>query len=150
MPSAGEKIIPRNYGQGPTYFSANLRIGRTFSFGGSSKGAAPQANRGTAQPPAARSALPTGSARSAAAAPAARPSTPGAGPAAAREARPYKLTISIYGSNIFNRTNAAQPIGNLSSLLFGQSTAIQTFGLGSGSGAAAANRSISLLAQFSF
>jgi hypothetical protein len=34
--------------------------------------------------------------------------------------------------------------------LFGQSTSIQAFGLGSGTGAAAANRSISLLAQFSF
>ncbi len=26
-------IIPRNYGQGPTYFSVNLRVGKTFGFG---------------------------------------------------------------------------------------------------------------------
>jgi len=97
-----------------------------MSFGSSHKAAAAQGGRGP-QTPAATS------------------SFPGAG-----EPRPYKLTLSIYGSNIFNRTNAAQPIGNLSSPLFGQSIAIQTFGLGAGTGAAAANRSISLLAQFSF
>jgi len=127
LPSAGEKIIPRNFGQGPAFFSANLRVSKTLTFGSTHKGAAAQGS-GPARPPAASSAV----------------------PASARETRPYKLTISIYGSNIFNRTNAAQPIGNLSSRLFGQSIAIQTFGVGAGTGAGAANRSISLLAQFSF
>jgi hypothetical protein len=128
LPAAGEKIIPRNFGTGPGYFTVNLRVGRTFSLGGAQKTSGAQGNRGPARPPAARSAA----------------------PGAAREAKPYKLTIAIYGSNIFNRTNAAQPVGNLSSPLFGQSIAIQTFGAGAGSGAAAVNRSISLLAQFSF
>src|SRR5262245_10602761 len=127
LPASGEKIIPRNFGTGPAFFSANLRASKTISFGSSHKGAAAQGS-GTARPPAGSSAV----------------------PAPGRETSPYKLTISIYGSNIFNRTNAAQPIGSLSSPLFGQSVAIQTFGLGTGTGAAAANRSISLLAQFTF
>jgi hypothetical protein len=128
LPSAGEKIIPRNFGTGPAYFAANLRISKTISFGGTQKSSSAQGRAGSAPPAAARSSV----------------------PGAAHETKPYKLTISIYGSNIFNHTNAAQPIGNLSSPLFGQSIAIQTFGLGSGSGAAAANRSVNLLAQFSF
>ena len=32
-PKAGQTIIPRNYGEGPGFFSVNLRVGRTFSFG---------------------------------------------------------------------------------------------------------------------
>jgi len=128
LPAPAERIIPRNFGSGPAYFSANLRISKTINFGGAPKSSGSQGKSRAAAPPASRSAV----------------------PAAAHEIKPYKLTISIYGSNVFNRTNAAQPIGNLSSPLFGQSIAIQTFGLGSGAGAAAANRTITLLAQFSF
>lgn len=32
-PLPGQKIIPINYGNGPSYFTANLRISRNFSFG---------------------------------------------------------------------------------------------------------------------
>ncbi|HVX65461.1 MAG TPA: carboxypeptidase regulatory-like domain-containing protein, partial [Bryobacteraceae bacterium] len=32
-PTAGEQIIPRNYGRGPGQFSFNLRLARTFGFG---------------------------------------------------------------------------------------------------------------------
>ena len=127
LPSPGDKIIPRNFGTGPAFFSANLRVSKTFNLGSAHKGSSAQGGAGSAPPPAARSAV----------------------PGAAHETRPYKLTISIYGSNIFNRTNAAQPIGNLSSPLFGQSIATQMFGSSAGGGAAA-NRNISLLVQFSF
>jgi hypothetical protein len=123
LPAAGEKIIPRNFGTGPAFFSANLRVSKTINFGSLHNSASAKGS-GPARPSTASSAVPAG----------------------ARETRPYKLTISIYGSNIFNRTNAALPIGNLSSPLFGQSIATQAFG----AGAAAANRSISLLAQLSF
>ena len=32
VPLPGEQIIPRNYGQAPAFFSANLRVSRTWSF----------------------------------------------------------------------------------------------------------------------
>src|ERR1700681_4095020 len=33
-PQPGEKIVPRNYGRGPAFFTTNLRISKTFGFGG--------------------------------------------------------------------------------------------------------------------
>ncbi len=32
-PAPGERLIPRNYGQGPGFFSVNMRISKTWSFG---------------------------------------------------------------------------------------------------------------------
>src|SRR5207247_3323512 len=34
VPNPGETIIPRNYGQAPGSLSVNMRISRTFGFGG--------------------------------------------------------------------------------------------------------------------
>src|SRR5438874_12122049 len=48
-PTAGEVIIPRNYGQGPGALISNLRISRTFGFGGERRSTAQsqrQGNRG--------------------------------------------------------------------------------------------------------
>jgi hypothetical protein len=36
-PIAGQTIIPRNFGEGPGFFVVNLRVGRSFSFGGGEK-----------------------------------------------------------------------------------------------------------------
>jgi len=36
-PIAGQTIIPRNYGTSPNFFSVNLRISKTFTFGSESK-----------------------------------------------------------------------------------------------------------------
>jgi hypothetical protein len=33
-PKPGEKIVPRNYGNGPHFFTTNLRVSKTFGFGG--------------------------------------------------------------------------------------------------------------------
>ena len=38
-PAAGQRIIPRNYGRGPSYFSVSLGVSRAFSFG-------PESNKG--------------------------------------------------------------------------------------------------------
>lgn len=68
---------------------------------------------------------------------------------------PYNLTISVNASNLFNRTNAGSPVGNLSSPLFGQSTNLASGGIsfgggGFGGGGAANNRRIDLQLRFSF
>lgn len=139
-PLPGAQIIPRNFGDGPAYFSVNLRVAKTLGFGS------------VAEPPA-RAPAKTG-----AAAPASgtRPaSPPGANATPTRagrpEDKPYKLTISLFVANLFNRTNKGTPIGNLSSPQFGTSNGLS--GLGQftfGASAAQSNRSVTLRAQFTF
>lgn len=80
--------------------------------------------------------------------PKAKGATPGA---AQRGDSPYKLTVSVAAWNLLNRTNASAPIGNLSSPLFGRSTALATGAYGiSGSANAAANRRIDIEVRFTF
>ncbi|HYO90906.1 MAG TPA: hypothetical protein VEQ40_04690, partial [Pyrinomonadaceae bacterium] len=38
-PEAGQEIIPRNFGEGPSFFVVNLNVSRTFSFGRAVSGA---------------------------------------------------------------------------------------------------------------
>jgi hypothetical protein len=57
----------------------------------------------------------------------------------------------VFVANLFNRTNKGTPIGNLTSLRFGNSNALSgnsqfTFG----ASAAQSNRSVTLRAQFNF
>jgi hypothetical protein len=143
LPLPGAQIIPRNYGNGPSYFSVNFRIAKTFGFGSVAappvraqasqvpgKGIAPQtANGATAAQPA-RSSAPA-------------PQRP--------EDKPYRLTVGLFVGNVLNHTNRGTPIGNLSSPLFGISNSLS--GLGQftfGASSAQSNRSVSLRAQFQF
>jgi hypothetical protein len=131
LPLPNERIIPRNFGDGPGFFSVNLRMTKTFSFGSLPQPKAPSGK--TSAAPASKGAPP---ARAAAARP---------------EEKPYKLTLGIFVSNLFNRTNQGPPIGNLMSPRFGQSNSISAISqFGFGSSAATNNRSVSLRAQFSF
>ena len=96
-PSPGQTIIPRNFGSGPSQFTVNLRLSKTLYFwtrngGGSSR---PNAGGEFGDEPAAQ----TGSSENR-----------------------YSLQLALRVQNVFNRVNPAQPVGNLSSLLFGQST----------------------------
>jgi hypothetical protein len=151
-PAPGQALIPRNYGHGPGFFSVNIGISRAFAFGNmpgpaaaiqpsggapqtTGKTAAPQG--GTAKP--ATSSAPNGSAAAA---------KPGGG--AAPEKR-YTFTFSVNIQNLLNRTNLSQPIGNLSSPNFGESTSTAgSFGFGPGGSAAAGNRRIQVQVRFSF
>ena len=144
-PLPGAQIIPRNFGDGPGYFSVNLRMAKTFGFGSiaqpPSRAAASSWTKGASSQPANGSKTPAATARGTATP--AQPSRP--------EDRPYKLTISLFVANLFNHTNRGTPIGNLSSPRFGASNSLSgisqfTFGASS----AQSNRSVSLRAQFSF
>jgi Carboxypeptidase regulatory-like domain len=136
-PLPGSQIIPRNYGDGPDYFSLNLRMAKTFGFGGV------EARPGAASGSAPR----TTAAANGSAPPRAQPSRPAGRP----EDRPYRLTISLFFANLFNRTNKGTPIGNLTSPLFGTSNALSGISqFGFGASAAQSNRSVSVRAQFSF
>ncbi len=123
-PLPNQQVIPRNLGNSPAFFSVNLRISRQFRLG-----ALPQ--------PAAAPARPGGSGQ------------PPAG-AQRRAERPYTLTLSVSLQNIFNRTNLASPIGNLSSPFFGQSLSSFSGGFGGTGSAAAGNRRVQLSVRFNF
>jgi hypothetical protein len=93
QPEPGQAIIPRNFGVGPSFTIANLRISRYFRVGNSIIGA-------------------NGS------------STP----------NKRLLTLALQIQNLFNNANPGAPVGNLSSPLFGRSTAAAgDFGFGSNS-----------------
>ncbi|HEX6730567.1 MAG TPA: hypothetical protein VF074_11170, partial [Pyrinomonadaceae bacterium] len=63
----------------------------------------------------------------------------------------YSMTFSVNIQNLLNTTNLSQPIGNLSSPRFGESTSTAgSFGFGPGGSAAAGNRRIQLQVRFSF
>ena len=60
------------------------------------------------------------------------------------------MTFSINAQNLLNHSNLGQPIGNLSSPLFGQpTTSAGRFGAGGGTNQAG-NRRIELQLRFSF
>ena len=122
-PSPGERIIPRNFGNGPLGYTINMRLAKSFTFRG--------ITGGTPKP----SQQKAGGAKT----------SPGASD------RSYKLNISLFAFNLLNRTNRGTPIGNLSSPFFGRSTTLASSSLGlPGSSNAASNRRIDIGLQLSF
>jgi hypothetical protein len=151
-PSSNDTIIPRNYGRGPGMFMLNLRLGKTWSFGGNSERAAGPEDMPMGPPPGGMGGPggpgggggPRGGMRG-----------PGGGPggrfgSGAASGKRYNLTFSVQAHNLLNHVNYATPTGNLSSPLFGQSTQLAGgFGPGGGGGAAA-NRRLEASLRFSF
>lgn len=140
QPIAGQTIIPRNYGRGPEFFVTNLRIAREFVFGGGNKKAGKQA------PAAGDDRNRTGT------------NSPFGGGGGGQKAGGggdddegrYKLEFSVQIRNLFNHTNGGTPVGNLSSLSFGQPVALASgFGFGGGR-QSGGNRRLRLEVQFSF
>jgi len=149
-PATGAVVIPRNYGEGPGSFTFNLRVSRTFGFGPSRNAAAADASGGD-----------FGGRRGG-------PGGPGGGgprgggggmrmgggggmrgmfEGGSSDHR-YNLTLSISARNLLNHVNPGQPIGNLSSPLFGLSNSLSG-GFGP-SGATANNRRLDFQLRFSF
>jgi hypothetical protein len=145
-PLPGQPIIPRNYGEGPAFYTVNLRLSKTFGFG-----SAPE----TAQNGAGQGGEPRGGERRG-----------GGGRGGGRFGGPfggmggvfggegtekrYNLTFSVFISNLLNTNNKGTPIGNLSSPLFGQSnSSAGGFGFGPGGGPGGARR-VELQVRFSF
>ena len=164
----GDVMIPRNFGEGPGSTTVNLRVSKTWSFG--SEGGSNAQNRqnqqqqqgnqqreGQQREGQQRTMMGGGMAGRG-------PGGPGGGGARGGFGGPggggfggpgggsgrYNLTYSLNFQNILNHTNFANPVGNLGSLLFGQSTST-TGGFG-GFGAAnpAYNRRIDAQLRFTF
>ena len=113
-PTAGEKLLPRNFGRGPGQVMWNLRVGRTFVFGAPREGAAPSLG-GAPSSPGANSGAPARDGGQPS------PFSIGGGqrgPAAS--SRRYSLTVSMQIRNLLNHNNPGPIIGNITSPLFGQ------------------------------
>jgi hypothetical protein len=169
-PGPGDQIIPRNFGNGPGFFSVNMRVGKTWNFGdvhGSTKNAAASSSTPGASGGAGgggRGREGGGGRGGGVGGPGGIPGfNPGRGggqggggglTGGGPEKR-YSLTFSVNFMNLFNRNNRATPIGNLSSPLFGESTAtgggFGGFGPGGGGGSSSAgNRRIQAQVRFNF
>jgi hypothetical protein len=146
-PIAGQTIIPSNFGASPAQFTLNMRLSKTIGIGpkveatnnnpadqghrGGPGGGHPGGDGGRGPAP-----IGMGGPRG------------GGGPmgGAERSNQRYSLTFSANARNIFNNVNPAPPIGNLSSALFGQSTALA----GGVFNTQSANRRVDLQMMFSF
>jgi hypothetical protein len=105
-PAPGQQIIPRNFGQGPAYFSVNGGVAKTWKFGRAIPSPSPPAMAGAVVSTTA-AAAPPGNAKA---------------PAKPPVQRPYSLTLSVYANNLLNRNNQGTPVGNMSSPYFLKST----------------------------
>ncbi len=150
-------IIPRNYGQSPTYFSLNLRVGKNFGFGSSGNSQTAQttgqeANRPQGGQPGGGFPGAGGGGRGGQGGGGGRGPGGFGGFGGGSERKPYNLNVGINFNNLFNTVNFGTPIGNLVSSRFGQSTATSGGfgGFGGGGGGGAANRRIELQMRFSW
>lgn len=172
-------FIPRNFGNSPGSLSVNLRISRTFGFGGEANRRASSGQPGGAKTDTAKAdetAKPGQSGRGGAGrgGPAINPGAAGGGGqrgpggpggggpgmmmmggGGGGQAGPakYTLTASVNFQNLFNRVNLGRPEGNLLSPNFGQSLGLGgSFGGfgGGGGGGNAGNRVTYLNLRFTF
>jgi hypothetical protein len=168
-PGPNDTIIPRNYGVGPSQFSVNMRLSRTWGFGkrgesGMGPGAMPPGMDGGGGPRGGGGGGPRGGGGGMG------PMGGGMGPmgggggmrgggggrggfGGGGSEKRYNITLSISARNLFNTVNLASPVGNLSSPYFGKSTATAGGfggGPGGGDGSGAGNRRIDFQLRFSF
>jgi hypothetical protein len=127
-PSPGQIIIPRNFGHGPGYLTANAGLSKNFQFGKAipPKDVAPAVVQSNVKGP---------------------ESNP---PRKPPVVRPYQVNFSISATNVLNHTNPANPIGNIASPYFLKSTASSqafVFGPGGGSGG---NRQVTFRLRLGF
>jgi hypothetical protein len=132
-----ERILPINYGVGPSHVVMNLRLTKTFGFGAKTKGAT--GNPGGPGGPG-------GGGRGGGGGP--RGPLFGGGPmmGGASSDRRYNLTFGVNVRNVFNKVNTANPSGVVGSRFFDTPNALQGGPFSTGS----AVRRLDLQATFSF
>jgi len=141
-PSAGESLLPINYGTGPSHFVLNLRLTKTFGLGRKVKSTSAQGQGGPGGPGG-----PGGGSRGGGG-----PRGPlfGGGPGGMMgnpsTDRRYNLTLGVNVRNVFNKVNTSNPSGILGSAFFAVPNGLQ----GGPFSTAGAVRRIDLQATFSF
>lgn len=160
----GDVMIPRNFGQGPSSTTVNFRVSKTWSWGSEGgSAAANQQNRRNGQGnDNQRGVMGGGMAgrgpggggggggRGGGGFGGGGFGGGGFGGGGGNAGGRYGLTLSLNFNNLFNNTNLANPVGNIGSQLFGQSTAIRGGFGGFGAAGAAYNRRIDVQLRFSF
>lgn len=147
----GDVMIPRNFGEGPGSTTVNLRVSKTWSFG--SEGGT--GNTGQNQQGQGRRPNDGGGQRVIMGGGGGMRGPGGGGrggfggPGGGGGGR-YNLTFSVNFQNILNHVNLNNPVGNIGSSLFGQSTATTGGFGGFGGGVGAYNRRIDASIRFSF
>ncbi|HMI51070.1 MAG TPA: carboxypeptidase regulatory-like domain-containing protein [Candidatus Saccharimonadales bacterium] len=140
LPATGAALIPVNFGTGPNHFNFNLRVSKTFGFG------AKKEDQSASQRGGGPGGVGTFGRAGGPGGPGGRGGRGGGGGPGGgggdSTGRRFNLTASASVRNLFNNVNLANPIGNLSSPLFGQSNAIGN--------TAAYNRRIDLQLTFTF
>jgi hypothetical protein len=159
-PGLGAQIIPRNFGNGPGVITSNLRVSKTFGFGGerrtTAQAAPGEGNRGGGGPGGGFGGPrgPGGGGARGGGGGSGRGGGGGFGGGTAEAAKRYNLTLSVNFQNILNHTNLGKPVGNLSSSFFGISNSsaggFGGFGGRGGGGSAPFNRLIEAQIRFSF
>jgi hypothetical protein len=136
-PTPDEKLVPRNYGRGPGQISVNLRISKTFGFGGERGGSQKASGSQQIQTGAANPNLATGRGL-------------GSIIAAPSTSHRYNFSISMAARNLLNHTNPGPIVGDITSPLFGRAN--QTAGTLNGEGFSenADNRRLELQLRFTF
>jgi hypothetical protein len=171
LPLPGSTIIPRNFAEGPGSVTFNLRVSKTWSFGkegGSSASNQQRNRRGNANDSSGgdqgnnQRMLGGMGGRG----PGGGPGGPGGGGGGGgrggggggggfgggggNPGSRYSLTFSMNFNNILNHVNLGNPVGNLSSRLFGESTTTAGGFGGFGAVGSAYNRRIDAQLRFTF
>jgi hypothetical protein len=139
VPKPGETIVPINFGTGPNRFTFNLRVSKTFGFGAKKEDQS-SSQRGGGGPGN------VGTFGRGGGGPGGRGGMRGGGGDVGSTGKRYNLTVSASARNLFNNVNLSNPIGNLSSPLFGQSNSLA----GGVFGSSSSNRRIDLQLTFTF
>ena len=133
-PTAGEVLLPRNYGRGPGQISVNLRLAKVIGFG-REKASGGGESRPAAGPATAVQAAGGGIGRIIG-----TPST----------AHRYNLSLGLSIRNLLNHTNAGPIIGNITSPLFGFANQVAGGANGEGFYETANNRRLESQIRFTF
>jgi hypothetical protein len=141
-PAPGEALIPVNDATGPARFVLNLRLSKTFGFGKAKEATAAAGPGGPGGGGGTFGRGPGGGGGRGGGYGGGR----GGGFDAGATNRRYSLTFAIAARNIFNNVNLAEPVGDLSSPLFGQANGLA----GGPYSSNTANRRIDLQVTFGF
>ena len=154
-PIAGQKIVPINYGTGPSQFSANARLSKRFAIGpktqggftsGGGPGGPPPGGGPGGPPPGGGPGGPGGGGPGGGLGPGGLSGKNGPPQLDAPVTRRYSLGFAVMANNLFNNVNLAQPVGVVTASSFNKSTALA----GGFFSSQSANRSIDLQVNFSF
>src|SRR6185312_11249973 len=151
-PGPGDRIIPINYGAGPSQWRVDLRLSRSFGWGekkgagGGPQGGGPGGGFGGGPRGGGGGERGGGGPRGGFGGPGGF----GGFGTVGGVAHKYTLGLTIQATNIFNHVNLANPIGSLNSPFFAQSLNSVSFGQGLGGGGVTGNRRIQFTLRFNY